>query len=103
MIFIFGFSFIGYSVYPSGYGPGRQRAADHHAILQQDQSLGRPAKRQVEMQLVFLSVLQLSLCTGRAGREDHLDTVCAKHVAEPHMDKALLIGRHIFPPTVYFP
>ena len=75
-------------------GPGCQGAADNPAVLQENQRLGRPAERQVEMQLVFLGVLQLSLRAGRTGRQDHHDTVGAEHVAEAHMNKALLIGSH---------
>ena len=56
MILIILISFSGYRVDPPGDGPGCQRAADEPAILQKDQRLGRPAKRQVEMQLVFLGV-----------------------------------------------
>lgn len=75
-------------------GPGCQGAADDPAVLQENQRLGRPAERQVEVQLVFLGVLQLSLRAGRTGRQDHHDAVGAEHVAEAHMDKALLIGSH---------
>ena len=78
-------------------GPGRQGATDDPAVLQENQRLGRPAERQVEVQLVFLGVLQLSLRAGRTGRQDHHDTVGAEHVAEAHMDKALLIGSHANP------
>ncbi len=75
-------------------GPGRQGATDDPAVLQENQRLGRPAERQVEVQLVLLGVLQLSLRAGRTGRQDHHDAVGAEHVAEAHMDKALLIGSH---------
>ena len=103
MIFIVGFSFIGYRVDSPGNGPGCQRAADHHAVLQENQRLGRPAERQVKVQLVFFCVLKLSLRASRAGRKDHHDAVRAEHVAEAHMNKAQLIGCHSFPPIVFFP
>ena len=75
-------------------GPGRQGAADDPAVLQENQRFRRPAERQIKVQLVFLGVLQLSLRAGRTGRQDHHDTVGAEHVAEAHMDKALLVGSH---------
>ena len=78
-------------------GPGCQGAADNPAVLQENQRLGRPAERQVEVQLVLLGVLQLSLRAGRTGRQDYHDAVGAEHVAEAHMDKALLIGSHANP------
>ena len=97
MILIILISFSGYRVDSPGDGPGRQRAADEPAILQKDQRLGRPAKRQVEVQLVFLGVSELSLCAGRTGRQDYHDVVGAEHVAEAYMNKALLIVYHTFP------
>ena len=100
MIFIFIISFVWDRVDSPGDSPGRQRAADHHAILQEDQRLGRPAERQVEVQLVLLGILQLSLRAGRAGRQDHHDAVCAEHVTEAHMNKSLLVVCHICPPIL---
>ena len=98
MIFIILISFSGYRVDPPGDGSWRQRAADEPAILQKDQRLGRPAKRQVEVQLVFLGVSELSLRAGCTGRQDHHDAVGAEHVAEAHMNKALLSNTHVQPP-----
>ena len=81
-------------------GPGCQGAADDPAVLQENQRLGRPAERQVEVQLVLLGILQLSLRAGRAGRQDHHDAVCAEHVTEAHMNKSLLVVCHICPPIL---